>query len=47
MKKDKVRKQAEAHWKWIESVLADRQKETKHMFIEGFIHGHKHGKDKL
>lgn len=32
------------HWAWIEQVLANRQAETKHMFIEGFIHGHKHGK---
>lgn len=39
------RQLAEEHWAWVESVLADRQQETKHMFIEGFIHGHKHGKE--
>lgn len=37
------RQLAEEHWAWVESVLADRQAETKHMFIEGFIHGFKHG----
>ena len=35
---------AKEHWAWVESVLADRQQETKHMFIEGFVHGYKHGK---
>ena len=41
----KPKQLAEEHWAWIESVLADRQQETKHMFIEGFIHGFKHGKE--
>jgi len=41
--KEEVKKLANEHWSWIESVLADRQMETKHMFIEGFIHGYKHG----
>lgn len=36
---------AKEHWAWVESVLADRQQETKHMFIEGFKHGYKHGKE--
>ena len=40
---NKGKKLAEQHWAWIESVLANRQVETKHMFIEGFIHGYKHG----
>lgn len=40
---DKVRRLAEEHWAWIEDILADRQRETAHMFIEGFIHGFKHG----
>ena len=37
---------AKEHWAWVESVLANRQKETQHMFIEGFIHGFKHGLQK-
>ena len=41
---EKSRKLGEEHWAWIEAVLANRQEETKHMFIEGFIHGFKHGK---
>ena len=36
---------ANEHWAWIEQVLANRQTETKHMFIEGFLHGYKHGKE--
>lgn len=36
-------KLAEEHWAWVEQVLANRQTETKHMFIEGFKHGYKHG----
>ena len=40
-----VQELAEQHWAWIEGVLADRQQETKHMFIEGFKHGYKHGKE--
>ena len=43
----KARKIGEEHWNWIEQVLANRQNETKHMFIEGFVHGFKHGKDSL
>lgn len=39
------RQLAEEHWRWIESVLSDRQRETEHMFIEGFLHGYKHGKE--
>ena len=38
-----ARKLGEEHWAWIESILANRQKETKCMFIEGFVHGYKHG----
>lgn len=38
------RQLAEEHWDWIEQVLRNRQNETRHMFIEGFIHGYKHGK---
>ena len=38
-----ARKLAEEHWDWIKGVLANRQAETKHMFIEGFVHGYKHG----
>ncbi len=41
--KSKSVKLAEEHWAWIEEVLANRQAETKHMFIQGFIHGFKHG----
>jgi hypothetical protein len=36
---------AQEHWKWIEAVLANRQTETRHMFIEGFLHGYKHGRE--
>ena len=47
MKHSKTPKRlAEEHWAWIESVLANRQRETKHMFIEGFLHGYKHGKER-
>ena len=41
-----AKKLAEEHWQWIEQILANRQAETKHMFIEGFIHGYKHGRIK-
>lgn len=41
--KDKILKLASEHWAWIEEVLANRQTETRHMFIEGFKHGYKHG----
>jgi len=41
----KARKLAEEHWAWVESVLTDRQQETKHMAIEFFKHGFKHGKE--
>ena len=44
--KKTARQLAEDHWDWIEAVLAKRQEETKHMFIEGFVHGFKHGKEK-
>jgi len=40
------RQLAEEHWAWIETVLNKRQEETKQMFIEGFVHGFKHGKGK-
>ena len=42
--KKTVNQLAEEHWNWIEQVLANRQTETKHMFIEGFKHGYKHGR---
>lgn len=38
-----ARRIGEEHWGWIEQVLTNRQNETKHMFIEGFVHGFKHG----
>lgn len=42
-----IRQQAEEHWEWIEQVLKNRETETRHMFIEGFIHGYKHGKEEV
>ena len=36
---------AEDHWAWIEALMEKRQAETKYMFLEGFVHGYKHGKE--
>lgn len=41
----KVRNLADEHWEWIEQVLSHGLIVTKFMFIEGFIHGFKHGKE--
>lgn len=43
--KKTIRQEAEEHWEYIEQVLARRQMETKHLFIEAYIHGHKHGRE--
>ena len=39
------RQLADEHWAWIESVIAGKLVEARHMFIEGFVHGYKHGKE--
>ena len=38
------KQQAEEHWAYIEAILAKRQEEEKHLFIDAFIHGLKHGR---
>ena len=35
---DKVKKNAEAHWKYVESICHK-------MYVDAFIHGYKHGKE--
>ena len=35
----------EAHWKYIESLRLKALEMEKKMYIDAFIHGHKHGKE--
>jgi len=37
---------AEAHWKWLESILLQQLKVQRKLFVDAFIHGMKHGKEK-
>lgn len=36
---------AEEHWAWLESVLYQEKQLEKKLYISGFIHGFKHGKE--
>ena len=38
------RKQAEDHWNFIEGIITIFLKLAKWLYIQGMIHGYKHGK---
>ena len=40
-----ARQQALEHWAWIEVLILTQMKLTMQLFIDGYIHGHKHGKE--
>lgn len=39
------RKRAEEHWKFIEGIITILLKLAKWLYIQGMIHGYKHGKE--
>ncbi len=45
MNEEAVRKKAEEHWDYIESILLEEMRMKRKLFIDGFIHGCKHGSD--
>lgn len=42
MKESEVRQKAEEHWDWIERLLMQQLQVTRKLFIDSWIHSHKH-----
>ncbi|MBA7697051.1 hypothetical protein ES703_105709 [subsurface metagenome] len=40
-----VRAEAEAHWEYTDKIIQDMIRLVKTVYIEVFIHAHKHGKE--
>lgn len=40
----KARRLANEHWNWIEGFLNQERERQRFLFIEGFLHGDKHGR---
>ena len=36
---------AKEHWDWIEGVILTEMRLTMRLFMDGFVHGHRHGKE--
>ena len=44
-KQKQARELAEEHWNYLETVILQQLQVTRKLFIDGFIHGYKHGKE--
>ena len=36
---------ADEHWDWLETIIFIQMKLAMRLFKDGFVHGHKHGKE--
>jgi len=45
MRESEVRKLAERHWEWLESMLYQQRLMERKLFIDAFVHGWKHAKE--
>lgn len=34
---------AQEHWTWLQSILDVQRSIEKKLFVDAFVHGHKHG----
>ena len=37
---------AQEHWNWLQEVLDKQREIERKLFIDAFVHGHKHGQGK-
>lgn len=44
---DDVRADAEAHWGYTEKIILDMLRLVQTVYVEVFIHAHKHGKESV
>lgn len=42
--KQTIEQLAEEHWYWLYSVLLTERQMQKKLFIDAFVHGHKHAR---